>query len=393
MNPLCIGPGLARLTEQGYCVETQVQMDRAGSLVRFDVDLSGAGFAVTDRDFGSIDPVDTTVGLLPAMATHRPLQLERECAVPERDSLETLQALFSAWAQGTLKRVPIRVSARATNSERRPGRRVAAFFSGGVDSWYTLLKHQQQIDLLVMVHGFDVPLSKPALWDRREKVLIEALRSIGKPYVLVRTNVREFCDPLISWPWYHGAALGAVARVLTPFVDRVYVASSFNFEHLIPWGSHPAADWLWGTPGLQIEHDGCDVTRLEKVARLAESPAALSSLRVCWQNVGSSYNCSVCRKCVMTQLALAAVGALDRASTFDSSKLAALIPNMDSEDTAARVFLMEILEYQRRTGQDTLYRRLLEERLNRRGGWRRYFSGFSARRFISACSVSSRRWL
>ncbi len=382
MTPFRADLGSARLTGPGYCVE----IDGDGTRVRFEVDLSGAGFAATRADLDAIEPLDTAVGLLPAMATGRPLQLERRCAAEERTSLESLQARFCAWTEDSLQHVPILDGARTAEPKRRPGRRVASFFSGGVDSWYTLLKRQQEIDLPVMVHGFDVPLSRPELWARRQQVLANALRSIGKPYVVVRTNLREFSDPLVAWPWYHGAALAAVARVLTPFADRSYVASSFSLEHLIPWGSHPATDWLWGTPGLRIEHDGCEANRLEKVARIAESPAALGSLRVCWQNIDSPYNCSVCRKCVMTQLALAAVGALDRATTFDSSHLAELVPGMDSDDPVARRFLTEILEYQLRTGQDTPYRRLLEGRLSRRAGpWGKLTAAFSPRRFVTAC--------
>src|SRR5574337_867736 len=47
------------------------------------------------------------------------------------------------------------------------GRKVAVFFSGGLDSFYTLLKRRNEIDSLVFIHGFDIPLENVAL---REQV-------------------------------------------------------------------------------------------------------------------------------------------------------------------------------------------------------------------------------
>jgi len=61
----------------------------------------------------------------------------------------------------------------------------------------------------------------------------------------------------------------------------------------------------------QIYHDGCDVTRSQKVDRVAQTDAALSVLRVCFKEYttfGAAYNCGTCEKCVRTMVDLRIAG-------------------------------------------------------------------------------------
>jgi hypothetical protein len=71
-------------------------------------------------------------------------------------------------------------------------------------------------------------------------------------------------------------------------------------------GSHPLTDPLWSTEGTEIVHEGAEVGRADKVAKIAENPAALACLMVCANSVTS--NCGRCEKCLRTMIALRALG-------------------------------------------------------------------------------------
>ena len=81
-------------------------------------------------------------------------------------------------------------------------RRVAAFFSGGVDSLDLLLKHADIIDDLVFVRGFDVPLDDAS----RNAEVLGPVRAIaaeaGKRLLVVETNLRAFSDIHADWTWF-----------------------------------------------------------------------------------------------------------------------------------------------------------------------------------------------
>ena len=56
---------------------------------------------------------------------------------------------------------------------------------------------------------------------------------------------------------------------------------------------------------------------MDKVRLIANQPALLRNLRVCAaDSVGQLYNCGRCWKCLMTMVALLAVGALDACPTL-----------------------------------------------------------------------------
>jgi hypothetical protein len=105
--------------------------------------------------------------------------------------------------------------------------------------------------------------------------------------------------------------------LLSGQLKTMYLPATHTYAELFPCGSHPLLDPLWSTETLEIVHDGCEATRVEKVARIAQSGAALRYLRVCWENRDGAYNCGRCEKCLRTMISLRVAGALDRCATFD----------------------------------------------------------------------------
>ncbi|HEX4440485.1 MAG TPA: hypothetical protein VH854_10475 [Thermoanaerobaculia bacterium] len=207
---------------------------------------------------------------------------------------------------------------------RPPGMpaRTASFFSGGVDSFFTVLRNDEPvtgrlpIDELIPVQGFDFPLDRGEAFETHLRRLRRAADELGKAVVPVRTNLRETRLRECSWAeLWHGAALASVGLALERRYRHVLIASSSVYEEVEPLGSHPLTDHLLSTSATQFVHDGAGATRIEKTTRVAESDVALRALHVCYREKDSE-NCGRCRKCSLTIATLATLGVLDRAATF-----------------------------------------------------------------------------
>jgi hypothetical protein len=204
------------------------------------------------------------------------------------------------------------------------GTGVGCGWSGGVDSFYTLLRHrpshepipQCRITHLVMVNGFghDDDDHAGGTLDSLEAIYRPLAGCLGLGWVQVRTNVKELREPVIGDERHHwlGPMLACVPLALAPMFRRYYIAGADFYGTLKPAGTHPLLDVLPATEALHVIHDGCEVTRAEKVTALAEWDEARSLLRVCdhpaWKTAdpatGRATNCSRCTKCVRTMITL-----------------------------------------------------------------------------------------
>jgi 7-cyano-7-deazaguanine synthase in queuosine biosynthesis len=182
----------------------------------------------------------------------------------------------------------------------------ASFFSGGVDSSYTFLRHRDEVTHLVLIDGYDYRLENEALSLQACKGLMDFATAHARVGLVVQTNLRGLYEPRgIDALLYHGPMLAAVALLLG--FPRTYIPATHTFLELMPWGSHVLHDPLWSTEATEIVHDGAEASRTDKVAAIADSPEVGRTLRVCFQNT-AAYNCGVCEKCLRTRLALRLVG-------------------------------------------------------------------------------------
>ena len=118
-----------------------------------------------------------------------------------------------------------------------------AFFSGGVDSFYAALRYREQIDDLIFVHGFDIPLSgREDLRRQASEMAREAADALGKDLVEVEADIRSFSNRFVGWDKYHGSALAAIGLLMQPRYRTILVPSSMSYDGLFQWGSHPLVD-------------------------------------------------------------------------------------------------------------------------------------------------------
>ncbi|OGD32792.1 MAG: hypothetical protein A2V45_15640 [Candidatus Aminicenantes bacterium RBG_19FT_COMBO_58_17] len=241
--------------------------------------------------------------LLPAMAKGEKLEIDPSLTVSPTllGNTAVLQEVHHTW-NPLLKIIPIQ--AKTTPVEPiNPG--AFSFFSGGVDSMFTFLKHQEELSHAVFIHGFDFFLDRDTF-----RIAVERnaafLGGFGKTLIPVETNFYLFgYNHNLSRTLTQGSTLASVALLLG--FPRAYVPTSLSYNEIFPSGSHPVTDPLWSNEGVQIIHDGAEARRVDKVRRVTDSPSALANLWVCLEDM--NVNCGKCAKCLRTMISLELVGA------------------------------------------------------------------------------------
>lgn len=259
----------------------------------------------TEGDFKPT-PDDGTAALITALVPAMRYGADITCDSPVDPLLlrriPGIQRILTTWYPARLKSVkitatpgPFRLPKAATS---------ATFFSGGVDSWHSLIGNLGVLTHAILVTGFDFREKQDRLAEEIRTRLAPAVESYGVRLTGVKTNLREFTEPHAGWgEEQHGAALAAAAAVLSPYFGRVVIPGSYQFTRLEPWGSHPVLDSLWSTSAASLSYFGVEATRPQKIESLLNEPTALRHLRVCYENPADEYNCGTCAKCLVTMIA------------------------------------------------------------------------------------------
>jgi hypothetical protein len=258
--------------------------------------------------------------LLPSMKQGEDLIIEGSISGQLYQGMHAIMQEVLTWDIGLR---PINIQAAALVADPPRPQRSASFFSGGVDSFYTYLKHKtdpaesNRIGSFILVNGFDIDRRNTRLWDRTLENIRFIAAADGVELIVVRSNIQSLIEPILLWDYAHGGCLAAVGLFLRGGFHRIYIPSTHSVAEQIPWGSNLALDGHWSTETMTFVHDGTEATRLEKVvSQIARSPLALEHLRVCFENEPGAYNCGKCDKCLRTMINLYVAGALEKSGTF-----------------------------------------------------------------------------
>jgi hypothetical protein len=294
--------------------------------------LDVLNFAVPSRfaDFVVADASPFAAALLlPSMKLGEDLVIQGSLSARLHAGMTEMIRIIARWDVG-LK--PIRVMADELIPDLAAAGVTGVFFSGGVDSFYTYLRHKSDrrpITHLVFAKGYDIDHRNGRLWDAAVHNLEQIAKEEQATLIEIDSNLRSLTDPILSWTYGHGGGLAGAALCLRRGIGRMYIASSADAEHQARGGSHLTIDQLWSTEAISFVHDGWEASRMDKIdQQISRSPLALKYLRVCYANKNGSYNCGECEKCLRTMVSLQAAGVLDRAETFpreiDAKRLAAV---------------------------------------------------------------------
>ncbi len=216
-------------------------------------------------------------------------------------------------------------------------RAVMSAFSGGVDSFYTLLSHlpqnepaeENQISHALFVEGFDRPLSETETFRTLEQSYGQLMNKLGIDLVTVSTNVRNFYVDgsrlSIEWDLCHSAVLIGTALMLEGLMSRFYFPADevlpayFNPKDFVDHYSLMIGQLqipLLSTENVEVVYHGATTPRVEKVQRIAKWEETYERLMVCWETHGGLNNCGKCEKCICTMISLDIFGALKKYKTF-----------------------------------------------------------------------------
>jgi len=297
---------------------SNVRAVRSGRVSRVEADVDGRTLWYESTDV-PLRPAPEGFGsalLPPTLHRGRRLRIDGPVDATWHGNVERLLPIYRRW-WGYPEKMPAVEELVEEDASR--GTATALCFTGGVDSFHTLLEYGDPIDRLVFVHGFDVPLADTVRADAFERSLREVAAAVGARAIVVRTNHRlhPASGRSILWERVHGGALAGVGHLLAGDVGTLVLSSTYTRKGARPWGSHFETDPLWSSSHLEVAHFGADHGRSAKLEAIASYPLVRRHLRVCWENRTPAGNCSRCGKCIVTRLALSEQGALESCETLE----------------------------------------------------------------------------
>jgi hypothetical protein len=294
--------------------------------------------------------------VIPAMYAGENLRIEAAVSEKLLNGAAKVIQIYRMWHNAFKQ---IEIETQGTTKISLPGPNIAAFFTCGVDSFYTLLKNKnsslpdsEKISHLIYVNGFDISLEKTELFRSVLTRLEKVSDAYNKKLLVVSTNVRRLIENICVWNMYHGSAMLSVALCLENFAGKIYAAADRTYRHTMPHGLHPLTNPLWSSESLEVVYDGAEVNRIEKIKlQIANDPVALNNLRVCFENPDGKYNCGECEKCIRTKLNLKAAGVLEKCSTLDKNIDYKKIKNLKM-DRCSRTYMLDNYDALRQAGAD-----------------------------------------
>jgi len=277
--------------------------------------------------------------LLPlAVCNDEPLQIDLPV---DRLLYENIRELMYVWKMWYPELPIVRIEADVADDVPEPEReKTASFFTGGVDSLFTALRHTRsftpdapfETDDLITICGYDIPLANADAYGRRYDRQRRAADALEKDLVDIYTNARENVIGKIREVgrvcpsfWYkisHACGLASLAYSLEKRFRKVIISSSYTYKEQgeVEYGTSPLTDHLLSSRKLNVFHYGSGFSRAEKVMFIAPSDVAMATIQVCFHEQNEK-NCGYCLKCMQTMIPLEIAGALGRAKTFPDDEL------------------------------------------------------------------------
>ena len=180
--------------------------------VSADIEGKPLWFESADVALGPSPEAFASAMLIPAIARAETLTVEGSLSDVWLSNVNRILPVFREW-WGYPELAPQPVGPGCDNTTRLES--TALCFSGGVDSFYSLLRSGYAVDYLVFVIGFDMKLDDVARAAAFESSLREVADETGAHPIIIRTNLRE--HPVfapVSWERTHGGALAAIGRLM-----------------------------------------------------------------------------------------------------------------------------------------------------------------------------------
>lgn len=282
--------------------------------------------------------------LIPAMAANETIHIKG--MVSER----LLYHLRSPYQILLRKVIPslhkVSIEPEETYSKAQRGPAVATGFSGGIDSYCVLADHfyNNPLPTFKVTHLIFSNVGSHCRHDdwfkaRYERAAATAKR-IGLPIIRVDSNIESFYGKGLTYQMTTPLRNTCVALLLQNKVGRFMHASTHHYGNIFVGPARSTAfSELISEPMLSTERFdalsvGSEYTRVEKTLKVSEIEDSYDTLDVCIspERATTHINCSVCKKCLRTQLTLDIAGKLGHyESVFDLDAYMQEVPHYTVE--------------------------------------------------------------
>ncbi len=249
------------------------------------------------------------------------------CPIMINGILDNLE-LLNRWYDG-LTPIDLDLEVDQRVPEVVAGEPTGMFFSGGIDSRFTLYRwnnilppeHHRRIGTCFLIDYDEFRRHDPAfavnfqlenalLTPAEVEELAGVTQDMGADLIPVRTNVQALNDDGGFWlSSYHSAAMAAVAHAVSGnLATMMFAASQVRYHEA--HGLHPLTVPNWSSFALRIRLDTVRFKRFQKTKAVANWPAGLTGLKVCIRHNSPIPNCGACEKCMRTALMLLCLGKL-----------------------------------------------------------------------------------
>lgn len=218
---------------------------------------------------------------------------------------------------------------------------VATGLSGGVDSFYSIIKHlNQRVESRKITHAIftniatlDNDDARIREWfDIRSKKMEIVAKKLHLSYISIYTNMYKFYPfPYHSYSFYFSPLYISNAYALQKLIRIFYHSSgvTLNEFSLIKAGDNAYFDLFnvkcFSSNQVIVYSTGTELGRMEKLRTISSNKTVQENLSVCAQEVtgkgfvdNTKLNCGVCNKCMRTVTELYAIGCLkDFEDIFD----------------------------------------------------------------------------
>lgn len=278
----------------------------------------------------SIEHVPNSIAIIPFVVNVLPIVWLTDAVLEVEEIDKVFYESINQFKQGYIDMYPmmkfggsIETKCLVENNKEHT-EKVAAFFSGGVDAFASLIAHADESPILLTLWGSDIKLDDQLGWNNVRSHLDETASLFGIEKICIKTNFRTFINEgglnrLVVQSgdaWWHGFQHGIglighaapIAFILK--LKTVYIASSYTKDDDVTCASSPSIDNNVRFGCCNVIHDQYEYRRQEKVTHICDYVKRTHKnilLRVCWQSSGGA-NCCNCEKCYRTIFALMAEG-------------------------------------------------------------------------------------
>lgn len=308
--------------------------------------------------------------LIPCMLSGEDLKITPPLSEMLMENQSMVQDIFLSWHPNIARRVKVNPQMLHKNRSGSQQRN-ATFFSMGVDSIYSMLKHlpqngasaENRLSSLIYMKGLELPLSYYA--KNQDLQVINAVEKVAAhyklDYIIGETNLRDIF-PLDWEEHYFGPGLASTALSLSNGFSKIFIPSSHSYRFFFHDPSSPLLDHLWSTEQTQIIHDGAEKERAQKIADLiVKDNFALNNLRVCVDNDGGIHNCGKCGKCIRTMVTLEIIGLLKNSEIFPQKLPANFVRQLHTFIPDSLEFTKENLKLAKKYGRTDIEKTLERE--------------------------------